>query len=156
MIIRNVKANGGIDLEKMTKIFPLEGMTLAGKVKANLQTEGRMSDVMAERYDRLPTSGHAILSGFKYTAAELPYAVTITSAELSFDPKKMELKELKGTIGRSDFNVSGSIANYIGYVFRQNELLKGTMTFTSNFMDLNEFMTDSGEETPLPTRLPME
>lgn len=144
----NVKANGGIDLEKMTKIFPLEGMTLAGKVKANLQTEGRMSDVMAERYDRLPTSGHAILSGFKYTAAELPYAVTITSAELSFDPKKMELKELKGTIGRSDFNVSGSIANYIGYVFRQNELLKGTMTFTSNFMDLNEFMTDSGEETP--------
>src|SRR5690606_10600417 len=36
----DVKANGGIDLEKITKIFPVEGMTLAGKVKADLQTKG--------------------------------------------------------------------------------------------------------------------
>ncbi|MCX7637031.1 MAG: AsmA family protein [Cyclobacteriaceae bacterium] len=143
----NVKANGGIDLEKMTKIFPIEGMSLSGKIKANLQTEGRMSDVTAQRYDKLPTSGNAVLTAFKYTAKDLPYAVTISSAELSFDPKKMELKELKGTVGRSDFNVSGVVANYIGYVFGQNELLKGTMNFNSGLLDLNEFMTDSGTET---------
>jgi hypothetical protein len=32
----DLKAKGGIDLEKMSKVFALEGMTLAGKVKADL------------------------------------------------------------------------------------------------------------------------
>ena len=39
----DINANGGIDLEKMTKIFPLDGMTLAGKVKADIQTKGKIS-----------------------------------------------------------------------------------------------------------------
>ena len=29
----DIKAKGGVDIEKMMKIFPIEGMTLAGKVK---------------------------------------------------------------------------------------------------------------------------
>jgi len=33
----DLKANGSIDIEKMTKIFPLDGMSLAGKVKLTLR-----------------------------------------------------------------------------------------------------------------------
>lgn len=143
----DLKANGGIDLEKITKIFPLDGMTVAGKVKADLQTKGKMSDLDAERYDRLPTSGSVSLKDFKYASADLPYAVTLSNAEMVFDPRKVELRQAAGTIGRSDFNVSGSVANYIGYVFGKNELLKGSMNVNANLLDLNEFMTDSEEET---------
>lgn len=143
----DLKAKGGIDLEKMTKIFPLDGMTVAGKVKANLVTKGKMSDLEAERYDRLPTSGTASLAGFKYTSTELPYAVTVSQAQLVFDPRKIELSQVKGTVGKSDFAVQGSVANYIGYLFGKNELLKGSMSFNSDLLDLNEFMEDSGETT---------
>ena len=141
----DVKANGGIDLEKITKIFPIEGMTLAGKVKADLQTKGKMSDLNAERYEKLPTSGSASLKDFKYTSSDLPYTVTLSQAEMAFDPKKIEMKQVAGTIGRSDFNLSGSVSNYIGFLFGKNELLKGGMTFSSNLLDLNEFMADTGE-----------
>ncbi len=141
----DVKANGGIDLEKITKIFPLEGMTLAGKVKADLQTKGRMSDLTAERYDKLPTSGSASVRDFKYTSKDLPYAVTLSQADMSFDPKKIDMKQVAGTIGKSDFTVSGAVSNYIGFLFGKNELLKGTMNFNSTLLDLNEFMTDTGE-----------
>lgn len=143
----DVKAKGGIDLEKMTKIFPLEGMTLAGKVKADLQTKGKYSDLMAEKYDKLPTSGTASLAGFKFTSKDLPYDVTMSKAEMVFDPKKIDLKQVTGTIGKSDFNVSGAVSNYIGYVFGKNELLKGTMNFNSTLLDLNEFMTETEETT---------
>ncbi len=143
----DLKANGGIDLEKITKIFPVEGMTLAGKVKADLQTKGKMSDLNAERYDRLPTSGTASLKDFKYTSADLPYAVTMAQAEMFFDPRKIELRQVVGTIGKSDFTVNGSVSNYIGYVFGKNELLKGSMTFNSTLLDLNEFMTETEETT---------
>lgn len=147
----DVKAKGGIDLEKITKIFPLEGMTLAGKVKADLQTKGKYSDLMAEKYEKLPTSGTASLASFKYTSKDLPYDVTMSKAEMVFDPKKIDLKQVVGTIGKSDFSVSGSVSNYIGYVFGKNELLKGTMNFNSTLLDLNEFMTETEETPATPT-----
>lgn len=147
----HLKANGGVDIEKMTKIFPVEGMTLVGKVKANLETQGKMSDVDAKRYDKLPTSGTASLTNFKYTSKDLPYAVTISQAEAIFDPKKVELKNTVGTIGKSDFTLNGAVTNYIGYVFSPNENIKGNLDFNSNLLDLNEFMTESEETTTAAT-----
>lgn len=142
----DVKTKGGIDLEKITKIFPLEGMTLAGKVQADIETKGKYSDLEASRYDRMPTRGTASLSNFKYSAPDLPYAVTITKAQASFDPQKIELANTSGTIGKSDFAVSGSINNYIGYLFGANETIRGVMNFNSNLLDLNEFMTETTTE----------
>jgi uncharacterized protein involved in outer membrane biogenesis len=140
----DLKLKGGLDLEKMTKLFPLEGMALAGKVKADIQTKGKYSDVQAEKYDRLPTSGTASLADFKYVTKDLP-PVALSSASMVFDPKKINLQKLNGTIGKSDFNVTGSVLNYLGYVFGENETIKGNVNFNSNLFDLNEFMTE--EET---------
>ncbi len=147
----DLKANGGIDIEKMTKIFPVEGMTLAGKVKANLETKGKMSDVDAKRYDKLPTSGSATLNDFKFSSKDLPYAVTIAQSQAVFDPKKIELKNTTGTIGKSDFAVSGAVSNYIAYVFGQNETIKGNLDFNSTLFDLNEFMTEDETAAATPT-----
>jgi uncharacterized protein involved in outer membrane biogenesis len=142
----DLKVNGGIDLEKMTKVFPIEGMTLAGKVKADIQTKGKYSDVQAEKYDRLPTSGTASLTNFKYITKDLP-EVNLSEASMVFDPKKIDLKKLNGTIGRSDFSVTGSLLNYLGYLFGDNETIQGRVNFNSNLLDLNEFMTE--EEAPV-------
>jgi uncharacterized protein involved in outer membrane biogenesis len=146
----DLKAKGGIDIEKMTKIFPVEGMTLAGKVKADIQTKGKFSDVQAEKYDRLPTSGTASLKDFKYNTKDLP-AVTMSQATMVFDPKKIELQNVNGTIGKSDFAVSGSVLNYLGYIFGKNETIKGVVNFNSNLLDLNEFMTESEQPTVADT-----
>lgn len=144
----DLKLKGGADLEKMTKIFPLDGMTLAGKVKADIQTKGKYSDLQAEKYDQLPTSGTASLKDFKYLTKDLP-PVTLTEAAMVFDPKKITLDKLDGTIGKSDFNVTGSVLNYLGYLFGDKQTIKGVVNFNSNLFDLNEFMTDS--ETAAPT-----
>lgn len=141
----DLKAMGGVDLEKITKIFPLEGMTLAGKVKANIETKGKYSDVEASRYDRLPTSGTASLKDFKFNSKDLPYSITVSQSEAVFDPKKVELKNTVGTIGKSDFTITGAINNYMGYLFNPNETIKGTVNFNATLLDLNEFMTDTDE-----------
>jgi uncharacterized protein involved in outer membrane biogenesis len=142
----DIKAKGGVDIEKMMKIFPIEGMTLAGKVKADLETKGKYSDVTASRYDKLPTSGSASLKDFKYSTADLP-PVVISTAEMIFDPKKIELKTLAGTIGKSDFKTDGIVTNYMGFVMGNDEVLKGNVNFNSTFMDLNEFMSETEETT---------
>lgn len=142
----DLQAKGGVDLEKITKVFPVEGMTLAGKVKADLSTKGKYSDLQAEKYDRLPTSGSASLRDFKYVTTDLP-PVTLSQAAMSFDPRKIEIRDVNGTVGKSDFKVNGSLANYIGYVFGENETIKGNVIFNSNLLDLNEFMVESEETT---------
>jgi uncharacterized protein involved in outer membrane biogenesis len=159
----DLKANGSVDLEKITKIFPLEGMSLAGKIKANIDTKGKYSDVQASRYDKLPTSGSASIKDFKFSSKDIPYTVTMSTAEATFDPKKIGISETKGTIGKSDFNISGAINNYIGYLFTSNETIKGNMNFSSTLLDLNEFMTDTEETStsdsssygviPVPTNI---
>lgn len=142
----DLAAKGTIDLEKITKVFPVEGMTLAGKIKADIVTKGQYSDVLAERYDKLPTSGTASLSNFEYQSSGMPN-VTVSQAEMIFDPKKIELRNVSGTAGRSDFKVAGSVMNYLGYLFGENETIKGAMNFSSRLLDLNEFMSDTEETT---------
>jgi hypothetical protein len=69
--------------------------------------------------------------------------VTVSNSDAVFDPKKIELKNTRGTIGKSDFAVSGAVSNYIGYVFGKNEVIKGNVDFNSTLLDLNEFMTET-------------
>ena len=147
----DLKVNGGVDLEKITKVFPVEGMALSGKAKANIQTKGKYSDVKAEKYDRLPTSGTASLADFKYTSKDLPYAVTLSQASMVFDPRKIDLQKVDGKIGRSDFSINGSILNYLGYVFGDNNIIKGNVNFNSTLLDLNEFMGDTEDAAPTDT-----
>lgn len=143
----DLNAQGGVDLEKITKVFPLEGMQLAGKINANLSTKGNMADLDAERYEKLPTSGSVEVKNFKYQDAELPYDVTISTAKASFNPQAMKVEQYAGTVGKSDMSITGSVSNYIGYMFGDNETIRGQMIFKSKLLDLNEFMSDE-EETP--------
>lgn len=147
----DASAKGGVDLEKITKIFPVDGMSITGKVKADIQTRGKYSDLEAGRYDRMPTQGSASVSNLSYSANDLPYLVTIKEANASFDPGKIELKSTSGTIGKSDFSISGSLNNYIGYLFGANETIRGVMNFNSSLLDLNEFMIDTEETTSSDT-----
>src|SRR5690606_35820075 len=75
--------NGSVDLAKMSKLFPQDGMKVAGKVTADITTKGRYSDLKAERYDRLPTSGTASIENMAYSTADLPYAVAVSRAAMT-------------------------------------------------------------------------
>jgi hypothetical protein len=58
----------------------------------------------------------------------------------------MELKQMTGTIGKSDFDVRGSVTNYLSYVL-SNGTINGAITYTSRLLDLNEFMSGSSPTT---------
>lgn len=138
--------NGGIDLEKVMKIFPMEGMELRGKIAANLQTKGKMSDVDAERYDRLTTSGGMQVSNFYYADADLPQGFAISQSDLTFNPREVRLNKFDATLGRSDMAMTGSLTNYMAYAMN-GETIKGELNFSSRSFDLNEWMTDDPADT---------
>ncbi|GAB4240498.1 MAG: AsmA-like C-terminal region-containing protein [Ekhidna sp.] len=138
--------DGNADLEKITKIIPLEGMTLRGKLNAGLKSSGKMSDIEAERYESLPTSGSLSIDDFYFQSGDLPQGFSISRANLTFDPEQIALNEFAAKSGLSDFALAGSVNNYLAYVLKEGELLTGSMNLSSNLLDLNEFMSEKATE----------
>lgn len=138
--------DGNADLEKITKIVPLEGMTLLGKINAKLNTAGQMSDVEAEQYDKLPTTGSLTISDFLFKSADLPQGFGISRANLSFNPSEINLSEFNAKSGNSDFSMGGKITNYLAFALSENELLTGQLNFNSNLIDINELMPEESME----------
>lgn len=146
----DVKVKGSADLTKITKIYPMEGMALTGKIAANIETKGKMSDVTAKRYDKLPTSGTMSVNNFTFSSKDVPQGVKITSAQMNFTPQQINLTEYKGFMGKSDVEMTGAITNYIGYLFGKDQKLTGNLNFTSNKFDVNEWMTDDPNARATP------
>jgi uncharacterized protein involved in outer membrane biogenesis len=140
-----LSARGGLDLEVISEVYPIEGMSYTGKLKADIQTAGKYSDVEAERYDRFPTSGVIELTDFTFKSSDLPQGMRISRSKVSLDPKLLNIDSFEGAIGESDLKVNGFIGNYIDYVFAENAPLTGKMKLDSKLINLNEFMSD--EET---------
>ena len=144
----DLSARGGLDLEVISEVYPVEGISYTGKLKADIQTAGRYSDVEAERYDRFPTSGVIELTDFTFTGSDLPQGMRISRSKVSLDPKLLDIDLFDGSIGESDLKINGFIGNYIDYVFTENASLTGKMMLSSKLMNLNEFMSDEEiEET---------
>ena len=145
----DLSLKGGIDLEKITQVYPLEDMTLAGVIRADIETRGKMSDVEAERYAQLPTSGTVSVENFSYTSPDLPQGFKISEANATFNPDRIVLSNFDGAAGTSDLHMDGYIANYISYIFKENETIRGELNFKSGRFDLNEWMTEEEATEPV-------
>lgn len=136
---------GRIDLGKIMKIFPQEGMDMSGIIAADIKTSGKMSDIEAEAYDKLPTEGNISIVQLAFKSEDLPQGMKINAANMTFNPQEMNLRNYNGTLGNSDMQMNGSIQNYLSYVM-SGHTLKGNLNFNSNSFDLNEWMSEEGEE----------
>ena len=144
----DLKVDGSLDLEKVMRIIPVEETELTGKVLAQLATSGRMSDLEAEQYQKLETSGSLQIEGLKYTSDVLPQGFGIARADASFNPSEISLATFEGNAGKTDLNLSGKITNYLQYALEENAVLYGDFRFSSRLVDINEWMVseDTVEE----------
>lgn len=148
--------NGSLNLSAIKDFYPLEaGTNLKGIIKADVTAKGRMSSIDKARYEEFNLSGIAQLSNFDYSAKDLAQPVSISNAELKFNPKSLELTDLKLKTGLSDIQAKGKLENHIAYVFR-DEPIKGTIDLVSNLLNLNPFMTNESTTTVTTTTAPTE
>jgi hypothetical protein len=67
-----------------------------------------------------------------------------------FNNEKIEVRNLQGSLGKSDVQMNGSVSNYMGYLFGKNQPLRGNFTLASNKFDVNEWMVDDVSGEPVP------
>lgn len=71
------------------------------------------------------------------------YSILNLKTKGSFSPSLAKLENLSFDIGEVDIQAKGIMENVFGYLFN-NELLEGNVTFYSEYMNLNQFMTKNG------------
>ena len=147
--------DGHIILNTLTDVLPLEDMSLDGEITVDIDIAGNMSTIENEKYEEFKAAGQLQLKDFIFESADLP-AVKIIETTFNFTPQFLELKSFKSEIGESDFNLNGKIENYIAYVLGDGTL-KGNFKFTSSFINVNEFMTETEEiEETEETEVPVD
>jgi len=144
----DANVRGTVDLTKITKIFPLEGMTVTGRVAGDIAAKGNMADVEAGRYQNVVASGTVRASNVTYKSKDLPQGMRISSGTATFNNNQIAVQSLNGTAGSSDFAASGTISNYLGYLFTPGQSLKGNLTVNSRNFNVNEWMVDEVSAKP--------
>ena len=136
------KFDGKLDLEKLSKVLPVEEMDLTGRINAKMASSGRMSDLEQENYKALSTSGSMTIKDFTYVSPDLPQGFGIAETQASFSPEEITLASFKGNAGKSDLNLDGKITKYMEYALGEDAILKGVFNFSSALIDINEWMTE--------------
>lgn len=139
----DLKLDGNLDLDKLTHVVKVEGTNLKGHVNAKIDSKGRMSDLEAGAYDKLPTSGTVKLDNFYYSNADVAQAVSISQASLSLSPEAIMINSFQGKAGNTDMNLTGKITNYLQYIMNDSAMIRGNMAFNSQLVDINEWMVES-------------
>ncbi len=142
----SANVDGRINLANISKAYPIDSdLNLKGILNADISTAFDMASVEKKQYENTKTSGTLDLQGFEYKSDEIPSVVKLDNTKVLFTPKTVELKELKGSTGKTDFDITGTLNNLLGFMFN-DEKVEGKFNLRSNTFSLNDFMVaESGE-----------
>ena len=159
----NAHLDGVLNLAKLSKAYPIPSdMNLSGMLNADITTAFDMVTIENKQYENTKTSGKLKLNDFEYDSSDFRNPVKIKTAAMTFNPATVTLNELQGTTGQTDFNLTGTIENLLGFMFN-DEKVEGDFILNSNTFAVNDFMndeannsdgtTDTGEQLKIPSFL---
>ena len=166
--IRNIATNalvdaelkGTINLANVTKAYPVKlDKPLTGILKADVKTKFDMKSVETSQYQNIQNSGIASLTGFNYEGPERAKPFKINQAAVAFNPSQIRLNQFDAKTGTSDLQVTGTLDNFYGFVFK-NQILKGNFNMNSTKLVVSDFMapttttTEEGKKTTEAVKIP--
>jgi len=138
----DTKFKSKMDLSTIKQAIHLpEIKQLTGQLDADIKLKGRSSAIEKQAYKKFEASGYFNLKDLSFQSDSLAYPVAISQAEMRITPQALDLQKFKSKIGESDFDITGKVTNYITYFLKDNQKLKADFNLSSNYINLNEFMT---------------
>ncbi|MFD0863678.1 AsmA-like C-terminal region-containing protein [Sungkyunkwania multivorans] len=132
--------NGKINLANFCKAYPAASeKDLKGIITTNLSTHFDMDAIERERYERIKTTGEAEVNDFVYSSKDIVNPITISKAQITFNPQKVTLNKFDALSGKSDIKATGTLNNLFGFLFSDKDL-RGNFDVSSNTFAVSDFM----------------
>ena len=148
----NITSNGVINLGAIYKVFALQGYDVKGFIATNLALSGTQADAMAGRYNKLNNRGTLTVKDVVLTTSLLPLPCRISNGVFRFDQDRMWFDTFVANYGKSKLTMNGFLSNVIGYATQPNQTLHGTFDFKSNYILVDELMTNASQPAATPTK----
>jgi len=139
----DLKIDGLVDLDKLTKLYPVVSSTLSGTLNFDINAKGSLTEIEARQFALLQTQGTLEVKNVSYKTDELAFPIHVDDALFTFSPDKIILNSFKAEFGKSNVNLSGHLYNYIPYLLRKDAPIKGDLTMHCDTIDLNEWFPSS-------------
>jgi hypothetical protein len=137
---------GRIDLSALSKAVPMDSIGLSGIIDMSVQMAGRMSMIEKEQYQNFKATGTIGIKNMVVAMTGYP-EIKINQAGFEFTPAYAVMTGTSMNVGgKSDFNLSGRIENYIPYVF-SDQTIKGNLSMRSKLTDVSEIMSKMVDTT---------
>ena len=134
------RVKGKINFANISRFITLEqGTQVRGNLDADISFKGSLSALENKDLNKFNAGGYFRLSNFFYKDNSLNNPMAIDMALFKLWPNKVEVPELRGMFGKSDFDISGNIDNLFNYIIK-DESLSGDIIVSSNLLDLNQLM----------------
>ncbi len=135
----NLKIDGLLDLEKLTKIYPIANTSMKGTMDFDITTEGNLTKIESKQYSLLKTAGTLEIKNMSYKSSDIAFPIHIDDALLTFNADKIILTRFAAEFGKSNVTLSGHLYNYIPYLIKNDAPLKGDLNFTCDSLDMDEW-----------------
>ena len=148
----DIIAKGELNLDRIYKVFSRKGLDLQGYIFADVKFKGSQEDAMKGNYKNLDNSGTLRLRNIKTTSEYLPKPFIINQGTFIFNQDKMNFHFFSASYGKSDFKMSGYLQNVIDFALTDKAVLKGNFTLKSDYINVDEFMSNINAEKAPETK----
>ncbi len=151
----SVTSKGTLDVARIYRIFSRKGMELEGRIETDLSLKGVRSDALAGRLEKLKNSGKLVLKNIGFTTMYLPKQFIVRNGIFRFENDNLWFEKFMGQYGASDIQLDGHLSNVVNYLLSEKKL-KGSFSFNSNSLLIDEFMAPSNPapSNPAPAATP--
>ncbi len=148
----NANMDGVLNLANITKAYPIElENELSGILKAKINTAFDMNAIETNAFQRIKSNGRVQVSNFVYASEDIVNPISISNADLTFQPGVVMLNKFEAKSGQSDIDANGTITNLLGFLLSDKNL-QGNFNMTSNTFNISDFMVTEEVEGEAKTK----
>lgn len=134
------KIKGLLDLEKLTKVFPIEDVTLLGTIDTDIESNGSIVDIENKNFSKIACTGNLLLENFKYKSPSFVRSLHLNKAFLKLTPEKIVMTKCEGRVGKTKFSMTGDLTNYMYFVTSNSDMITGDLKLISDTLDLTPWI----------------
>ncbi len=138
-----VHSKGELNLANLYKLFPIDGLDIDGVIETNVGLKGNNGAAL----ESLQNRGFVRIENIKINTKFFPSKFVIKQGEFRFEGSQLTFKDVKARYKRNVFMFDGNVSNYLNYALKENENLKGTINFTTNKVNIDDFMAFNSGST---------
>ena len=142
-LVYDIKAKGTLNVSEIYKVFSQKGLDLNGSIKADLVLKERQSDAKKGNYSKLDNKGTLEIRNIQIASEYLSKKFLIKEGVFKINQDKISFNNFLAAYGESDFKMNGYLKNVIGFATSKNEMLKGSFTLKSKYINADEFMSST-------------